>query len=485
MNLTDDVEKGALHRTLGARDLVLLGIGCVVGAGIYILPGVAAAEYAGPAVTVAFLMAGIGCLLSGLCYAELAAALPEAGAAYLYAARAFGTRPALWIGWMLMLEYWLANATVATGFVAYLQSLLLDLGLSIPKSLMTATVAPPHDPMPAIGASANIAAVLVLCLIGFALMFGARVTAHANTVLVAVKIGVLALFLAVGFTHIHSVLWHPFLPASEGPFHYGLGGLIRATSIVFFAYLGFDAVANGAAEARNPGRDVPFGLIATLVVSTSLYIAVSLVVTGIVPFRQLDVPDPIARVMRSIGHAELSMLIKIGALAGLGSVILANIYGHSRISLAMARAGVLPRRLATVDTHSGAPRAGIAASALAAGIIAALFPISILADVVSIGTMVAFAGVALSLMRLRVTAPALPRRFRVPLGGIVLHGMWLGIIPIAAFTTCCVMIGVVFSDLVVQARSGHSAALIFLGAYLVVGGFLIERLMRKERRLER
>jgi basic amino acid/polyamine antiporter, APA family len=473
----------ALHRTLGARDLVLLGIGCVVGAGIYILPGVAAADYAGPAVTIAFLLAGAGCLLTGLCYAELAAAMPEAGAAYLYAARAFGPRPALWVGWMLMLEYWLAGATVATGFIAYLQSLLRDMGMSMPQSLVTATIAPAHGAASSTGPRADIAAMLALGLAGFALMFGARVTAHANTALVAVKIGVLALFLVVGFSHVHPRLWHPFLPPSDGPFHYGPSGLVRATSIVFFAYLGFDAVANGAAEARRPGRDVPFGLIMTLLVSTALYIAVALVVTGIVPYRQLDVPDPVARVMSAIGYSGLSSLIKVGALAGLGSVMLVNTYGHSRICLSMARAGVLPGWMARVDTTSGAPRAGIAATAFAAGIIAALFPISILADVVSLGTMAAFAGVALSAMRLRVTEPDLPRRFRIPLGGVARWGLWFGIVPVAAFAVCCTMIGVVVIDLTLQAATGHPAPLIFLGAYIVAGAILIERMMRSGRRL--
>ncbi|MFT8464249.1 amino acid permease [Acetobacter persici] len=467
-----EIKTGAssLHRALGPVDLLLLGVGCVVGAGIYILPGVAAAEYAGPAVTLAFVAAAAACGLTGLCYAELATAMPIAGASYSYVARAFGPVAAFGVGWALTLEFLLAGAAVATGFASYFMSLLHEFGIDLPQALTQASIAgtAPTD-LPTGGFHTNALALLALLIVGGTLMRGVRESARANAVLVVVKISVLLTFLLIGARHVQPALWHPFLPPSEGPFRYGASGFLRAASVVVFAYLGFDTVATAAAEARKPARDLPIGLIGTLTVSALLYALVSLVLTGLVPFRTLNVPDPVAFAMAHVGYPGIGMLLRVGALAGLASVMLANTYGHSRICFAMARDGLLPNWFTRLHPRHGTPGHGIALTAGGAGLLAALFPIGILADLVSIGTMVAFAGVALSVMRMRVTAPDMVRPFRLPLGGVRIGGLWLGIIPVCALFLSLTTIGVVIAGLWQQARMGHPAAAIFLLLYVTAG----------------
>ncbi|MBB2166938.1 amino acid permease [Gluconacetobacter aggeris] len=467
-----------LRRALGPVDLLLLGVGCVVGAGIYILPGVAAAEYAGPAVTLSFLAAGAACGLTGICYAELSTAMPIAGASYSYVSRAFGPGAALWVGWMLTLEFLLAGAAVATGFASYLQSLLVALGHGLPAALIQPSVGSAAGMA---GPHANLTAFLSLMLIAVALVRGVRESARVNTALVVVKTGVLLVFLGIGIGHVNPANWSPFLPPSEGGFRFGVPGVLRAASIVVFAYLGFDTVATAAAEARRPARDLPVGLIGTLLVSALLYALVSLVLTGLVPFRGLDVPDPVAEAMAAVGYPRIGILLRIGALTGLASVMLVNTYGHSRICFAMARDGLLPGWFMRLHPRHGTPGLGIVLAAALAGLLAALFPIGVLADLVSIGTMVAFSGVALSAMRLRVVAPDMARPFRIPLGGVRAFGLWLGMVPVCALIVSVGTICIVLAGIGQQAMSGRPSAAIFLLLYLAAGAVLARRQSRRRR----
>lgn len=465
-----------LRRALGPVDLVLLGVGCVVGAGIYILPGVAAAEYAGPAVTLSFLAAGAACGLTGICYAELSTAMPIAGASYSYVSRAFGPGAALWVGWMLTLEFLLAGAAVATGFASYLQSLLRALGHGLPAALIQPSMG---SPVGMTGLHANLTAFLSLMLIATALVRGVRESARVNTALVVVKTGVLLVFLGIGIGHVNPTNWSPFLPPSEGGFRFGVPGVLRAASIVVFAYLGFDTVATAAAEARRPARDLPVGLIGTLLASALLYALVSLVLTGLAPFRGLDVPDPVAEAMAAVGYPRIGILLRIGALTGLASVMLVNTYGHSRICFAMARDGLLPGCFMRLHPRHGTPGLGIVLAATLAGLLAALFPIGVLADLVSIGTMVAFSGVALSAMRLRVVAPDMARPFRIPLGGVRAFGLWLGVVPVCALVVSVGTICIVLAGIGQQAASGRPSAALFLLLYLTAGAMLARRQSRR------
>ena len=468
-------ENHGLKRSLGPVQLVLLGIGCIVGAGIYVMTGSAAANYAGPAVVLSFVIAGTACAFTGLCYAELASTLPVSGSSYTYAYAALGEVFAWSLGWLLMLEYGLAGSALASGLSGYLASLLGDFGVHIPEAVRTPfiqTVLTPHGTTFAVGGSMNLVAAASLGLVAAVLVRGVALSAAINAVMVTIKIAVLIGFVAVGLFHVDPANWVPFIPENRGGFTYGVPGILRAASVLFFAYLGFETVSTAALEARAPQRDMPIGILGSLGVCTALYIAVALVLTGLVPYRLLGVADPIALAVDRMGLPAFALVVKLGAVLGLSSVLLVNTYGHSRICFAMARDGLLPRVFGAVHVDWQTPYAGTAIVAAIAAVAAAFLPISILGDLVSLGTACAFSIVAVSVMWLRTTQPDLARPFAVPLGGVWLRGVWIGTVPVFALVLCLSMIAPVLADITLKAIAGDDIPAVILGVYLIVGVML-------------
>lgn len=463
---------GGLKRTLGPANLVFLGIGCILGAGIYVLPGNAAANFAGPAVMLSFVLAGVACALTGLCYAELASTIPVSGSAYNYCYASLGEVFAWSLGWLLLLEYGLAAALLAVGFSGYLVSLAADFGLHVPRSLATPFV----QALPAAQGSGlfvtggfNLVAALTIFAVTAVLMRGVAASALVNNFLVVVKVAVLVAFVALGIGAVEPANWTPFVPPSEGTFAYGWAGVMRAASILFFAYIGFETVSTAAAEARNPQKDLPIGILGSLAACTAIYIVVAAVLTGIVPYRELAVPDPIAMAADRLGHPQFAMLIKLGALMGLASVLLVNAYGQSRVSFAMSRDRLLPGLFSRLHPHFRTPHLGTLLLGLIAAAGAALLPLSLLGDLISLGVGCSFATVCVSLMWLRTTRPDLPRAFRVPLGGIRVRGVWLGVVPVTAILFCVAMVLPILIDIVGQALRGHPLPLGILLAYALAG----------------
>jgi len=464
--LQADAESHGLRRTLGPLHLVLFGIGCILGAGIYVLPGTAAANFAGPAVMVSFVIAGTACALTALCYAELASTMPVSGSSYSYCYAALGEVFAWSLGWILMLEYTLASSSLAVGFSSYLTSLLRDFNVAVPAFLATPLVGSSG------GFSMNLIAVLAIAAVTAVLCSGVKQSAGVNSFLVVVKVAVLALVISFGIGAIDTANWKPFVPPHEDGFHYGWPGIIRAASILFFAYLGFETVSTAASESRNPQRDLPVGILGALFVCTALYLAVAAILTGVVPYRELGVADPVAVAVDRMGHPNVAVLVKVGALMGLSSVLLVNSYGQSRITFQMSRDGLLPTLFSRVHERFRTPARGIVVLGVVSAIAAAFFPIGILADLVSLGAGLAFATVCFCTMWLRSQRPDLPRPFRVPLGGFQVGRAWIGYIPAVALVFCIAMILPVLIDIGMQAASGKPLMAIFLGTYLVTGAVL-------------
>jgi len=485
--MSGPMRTGALRPSLGWGGLLVLGIANILGAGVYVMTGTAAARFAGPAVTLSFVVAGFACLLVALCYAELASSMPESGSAYSYCRRALGGGPAWSLGWLLFLEYSIAASLLAVGFAGYLGSLLGDFGVALPAALSTpliqsAVVDGRHAL--SLGAGFNlVAALAVLCAGGIAALGMSRYSL-VSTLLVVVKVGVLAGFILVGMGAVDPANWAPFVPPNEGGFTYGWEGVARGASLLFFAFLGFETVSTAAAETRHPQRDVPIGILGSLAVCTGLYVLSAIVLTGLVPFRELGVPDPIAIAVDRIGMPGIALLIKVGALAGLASVLLANAFGHSRICYAMARDGYLPDLFASVHRTRNSLWKGNLLLAAIAAVGAALLPISVMADLISFGVAFMFAMVAVSLIHVRNTQPDLPRKFRVPLGGVRIGGVWIGFVPVAAIVTSFVMTLPVALDIVGQARRGDWLSVGLLGVY-ALAGFSLYRFYGRPRALGR
>lgn len=470
-----DSEQHGLKRSLGPWHLVMLGIGCIVGAGVFIMTGTAAANYAGPGVVLSFALAGLACAFTGLCYAELASTLPVSGSSYTYSYAALGEIFAWGLGWLLMLEYGLAGAALAVGVSGYLSSLLADFNVVVPAVFNTPFVQSVMTDAGLelrVGGSVNLLA--ALCLMTFALILvrGISQSATVNAVMVVIKVSVLLVFVVVGSQYVDTANWSPLIPPNEGDFRYGLEGVLRAASILFFAYLGFETVSTAALEARNPQRDMPIGILGSLAICTLLYIAVALVLTGLVPYRLLGVPDPIALAVNDIELPGLALMIKIGAVLGLCSVMMVNTYGHSRICFAMSRDGLLPLLFSQVHARFRTPLKGTLMVASISSVAAMLLPISVLGDLVSLGVAFAFSIVAISVMWLRTTQKDLPRPFRVPLGGIWIRGVWIGTVPVCALLLCLGMAGPVVYDIVAKALRGDAIPAIILGAYLAIGVLL-------------
>jgi APA family basic amino acid/polyamine antiporter len=435
-------EHGELKRTLGALNLVLLGIGCVIGTGIFVLTGRAAAQFAGPAIMVSFVITGILCAFVALCYAELASALPVSGSAYSYSYASMGELVAWIMGLLLLLEYGLAASTVAVGWSGYFASLLHDLHLVIPPALTAAPgVLVKNDAGVVIATGImNLPAILVIAAVTCLLVVGVSESATVNNIIVAIKLTVVIAFIIIGSRYVHPANWSPLVPAqvpappagtNMGIWHqigralwgvvtgdnstkYGIGGVIHGAAVIFFAYLGFEAVSTAGAEARNPAKDMPIGILGALVICTILYIATSAVLVGIVPYASLDNPAPIATAVNQIGLPWFAILVKIGAIAGLSSVMLVLLYGQTRIFYTMSKDGLLPSQLALVHKTFKTPWVNTILVGIAACCAAGFMSLDALSDLSNVGSLAAFAIVCVTVIYLRVSSPGLARPFKTP-----------------------------------------------------------------------
>ncbi|MFN0062864.1 MAG: amino acid permease [Myxococcaceae bacterium] len=435
--VTSDPEPGAdgheFKRALGPWNLTLLGIGAIIGAGIFVVTGTAAALHAGPAIVLSFVLAGVGCLFAGLCYAEFAAMIPVAGSAYTYAYATLGELAAWIIGWDLILEYLFAASTVAVGWSGYFVAFLREnLGIHLPTAFTSApfeVAAGSHIPH-ATGAIVNLPAVALIVLITALLSIGIRESATANNIIVFLKVAVVLLVIGFGAMHVEPSNWTPFIPENTGKFgEFGFSGILAGAGVIFFAYIGFDAVSTAAQETKNPQRDLPIGILASLAVCTVLYIIMALVMTGLAHYSELNQPHPVFVAINKAGPALrwLTPIVNMGAIAGLASVVLVMLMGQPRILYSMAKDGLLPPYFSKVHPKFRTPFSATIVTGIFAGVIAGLFPIGILGELVSIGTLFAFVVVCAGILVLRYKRPDLPRPFRTP---------WVPFVPVAGMLAC-------------------------------------------------
>ncbi len=459
-------KEGSLTRVLGPVDLVALGVGAIIGAGIFVLTGSAAAKYAGPAIILSFIIAAIGCAFAGLCYAEFASLIPIAGSAYTYGYATLGEIFAWIIGWDLILEYAFGAATVAAGWSGYVNSFLQDLGVFIPPALtaspgteivfynnrwvrletITSELAKNSIDVASLQHATgafDLIAVLAVFFITTILVIGIKESARMNSTIVMIKLSVVLIFLGLGISALtkknfeplaHN--WHPFLPPNTGEFgHFGWSGVLRGAGVIFFAYIGFDAVSTAAQEAKNPQKDMPMGILGSLALCTILYILVAGTLTGLVPYTELNVPDPVAVGVDATGVTWGRFLVKLGAVAGLASVMLVMLLAQSRVFFTMANDGLLWSWAGKIHPRFHTPYLSSISVGLFVAVFAGLIPIGILGELVSIGTLLAFVIVCAGVWMLRRRHPDIPRPFKtpwvpfVPIMGILIAGAMMAALP--------------------------------------------------------
>jgi APA family basic amino acid/polyamine antiporter len=451
-------EHGELKRTLGALNLVLLGIGCIIGTGIFVLTGRAAAEWAGPGIVISFVITGVLCAFVALCYAELASALPVSGSAYSYSYASMGEMVAWIMGLLLILEYGLAASTVAVGWSGYLVSLAADIGIHIPPELTAAPGVPIMDGTTVIAHGlVNLPAIIAIAAVTLLLVVGVSESATVNNIVVGIKLTVVIAFILIGSHYVHPALWSPLIPpqspappagtpmdmghqiwramgdviTGNNSSRYGIGGVIHGAAVIFFAYLGFEAVSTAGAESKNPAKDMPIGILGALVICTILYILTSAVLVGIVPYGSLDNPAPIALAVNQIGLPWFAILVKIGAICGLSSVMLVLLYGQTRIFYTMSKDGLLPSQLATVHPRFKTPWINTIIVGVASCGAAGFLSLDALSDLSNVGSLAAFSLVCLTVLYLRYANPGLHRPFRTPLFPVV---------PILGVVMCAILL---------------------------------------------
>ncbi|MCC7596460.1 amino acid permease [Janthinobacterium sp. FW305-129] len=393
---------GGLAKVLGPFDLVLMGIGAIVGTGIFVLTGTGALT-AGPALSLSFVVAAVACCFAALCYAEFASTVPVAGSIYTYSYATLGELAAWMIGWDLLLEYGLAAAAVSVGWSGYFQSLLSGFGIALPVALTAAPGA-----LPGVTTFINLPALVIMLALTAMLGWGVRESARLNNIMVAIKVGVVLLFIIFGARHVQPANWQPYMP-------FGYHGMLSAAALVFFAFIGFDAVTSAAEEVKKPSRDLPIGIIGSLAVCAVLYVVVSAIMTGIVPYQKfLGVDHPVSLALQYAGENWIAGFVDLGAILGMTTVILVMAFGQTRIIFAMSRDGLLPKRLSTVHPRFHTPFFATWLVGIVFGLIAATIPLNILAELINIGTLAAFTMVSIAVVVLRKKRPDLPRAFRCP-----------------------------------------------------------------------
>jgi APA family basic amino acid/polyamine antiporter len=409
----------SLKRVLGPFSLTMIGVGSTIGAGIFVMTGTAAAQWAGPGIVISFMFAGFACLLTGLCYAELASMLPVSGSAYSYANAAMGRKVAWLIGWCLILEYLVASSAVAVGWSGYAVDAAERLGFELSTTVTSAPIVL-NEARHAVasGATINLPAVFIVLAMTALLVIGTRESALANTLMVILKVGVILLVVLCGAFFVNPGNWEPFIPENQGESGvFGWSGVLRATGVIFYAYIGFETISTCAQETKNPQRDLAFGILGSLFICTALYVATGLVVTGLANYTTLNVPDPIMVALDAGGPGLnwIKPLVSAGAIIGLASTILVTLYGQTRIFYTMAQDKALPAAFGKVHPRFRTPHRSIWIAGIACAALAGFFPLDLLGELVSIGTLLAFAIVCIAVIVLRVKTPEAPRPFRVPL----------------------------------------------------------------------
>jgi basic amino acid/polyamine antiporter, APA family len=405
-----------LKRALGPVSLIMIGIGSIIGAGIFVYAGTAAAVHAGPAVLISFGIAGVGCLFAGLCYAEFASMIPESGSSYTYAYATMGRFMAWFIGWNMVLEYGVSASGVAVGWSGYFVSFLHHMGVDFPAAFASAPLTGhgAYD-LHTTGAIINLPAVVLIVALTALLVVGVRESARFNNVMVLVKVGIVLLVIVFGLPFVTQHNFTPFIPPETSSGHFGITGILAGAGIVFFAFIGFEAVSVAAQECKNPRRDLPIGILGSLIICSALYILIAIVLIGIADWRTLNVPDPVSFAVSKVPALKwLVQWVNIAAMAGLGTVVFVSLYGQTRVFYCMARDGFLPSTFSEVHKRFHTPHRGTIIIGVIAAVLAALFPFEVLADLVSIGTLLAFLAVCTGIMILRVTTPKATRKFRTP-----------------------------------------------------------------------